>query len=107
MPSFGHGGGMMHHGHGMGGPPRTVDADTLPDNQSAGAKTFARYCQQCHALPDPAQHTAAEWPKVVERMRGNMRSMGKEIANDQDAQLITDYLQQHAKGSAGKSSVPP
>lgn len=106
MPAIGHG-GTMHHGHGKSGPARTIEADTLPDSQSLGAKTFARYCQQCHALPDPAQHTATEWPNVVERMRGNMRSMNKNIASDLEAQSITEYLQRYAKGSAENRTSKP
>lgn len=94
---MGHGGGMMHHGHMRGGPSTSVDADTLPEKESAGAQTFVAFCQQCHALPDPKQHTAREWPSVVERMRGNMRSMGRKVADDREAQRIVEYLQRHAR----------
>jgi hypothetical protein len=44
-----------------------------PALKSTAGKMFAIACAQCHALPDPGQHTAREWPAVVERMRRHMR----------------------------------
>jgi hypothetical protein len=41
--------------------------------KSESGKMFAIACSQCHALPDPAQHTAREWPAVVKRMEEHMR----------------------------------
>lgn len=43
-----------------------------PALKSNAGKMFALACSQCHALPDPHQHTAREWPAVVERMKGHM-----------------------------------
>lgn len=97
MSMMGHGGGMRHYGHMRGGPTTSIDAATLPEKESVSAQTFVEFCQQCHALPDPKQHTASEWPGVVERMRGNMRSMGRKVADDGEAQRIVEYLQRHAR----------
>lgn len=40
-------------------------------NTTAG-QMYSIACSQCHALPDPQRHTAHEWPRVVQRMRGHM-----------------------------------
>lgn len=96
VPMMGHM-GMGHHGHMSGGPTKTADPDALPEKDSPGAKTFTQFCQQCHALPSPSQHTASEWPAVVQRMRGNMRSMGKSMPDDSQATLIVEYLKRNGK----------
>jgi cytochrome c5 len=44
-----------------------------PALKSEAGKMFAIACSQCHALPDPSQHTAREWPAVVKRMEEHMR----------------------------------
>lgn len=44
-----------------------------PALKSEAGQMFVIACSQCHALPDPAQHTAREWPAVVERMKGHMQ----------------------------------
>jgi cytochrome c2 len=48
-------------------------AGNHPALKSEAGQMFAIACSQCHALPDPSQHTAREWPAVVERMKGHMR----------------------------------
>ena len=59
-------------------------------------RAFREVCSGCHVLPDPGQHTAAEWPEVVVRMKRNMAAMGKE-APDEDVLLgIVGYLKEHA-----------
>ncbi|MFQ5536012.1 MAG: c-type cytochrome [Gemmatimonadota bacterium] len=64
--------------------------DTATD---PGAGLFAASCSRCHALPDPQQHTPAEWPDVVARMRRNMETMGAEPITDDEARQIVEYLQ--------------
>lgn len=49
-------------------PPEGVAAKDLPDPQSRGAGLLTQYCTQCHALPSPSMHGAADWPAVVRRM---------------------------------------
>jgi cytochrome c2 len=44
-----------------------------PALKTEAGKMFAIACAQCHALPDPSQHSAPEWPAVVERMKEHMR----------------------------------
>ena len=59
---------------------------------STGAALYQQTCSQCHALPDPTQHTVSEWPAVVARMRKNMEIMGKWPITDQEADEIVSYL---------------
>lgn len=76
---------------------KTVDAASLPDPDSPGAHAFQRTCSQCHALPDPKQHTAAEWPATVTRMTQNMRSMNVPVPDSATLERIVGYLTQNAK----------
>ena len=86
-----------HPTHMTSGPAVTVEPDALPEKTSADAQLFMQYCQQCHSLPAPSQHTAGEWPKVVQRMRANMRTMNKQEPSDLDAVRILDYLKRNAR----------
>ncbi len=43
-----------------------------PALHGTAGQMYSIACSQCHALPDPQRHTAREWPKVVQRMRGHM-----------------------------------
>jgi cytochrome c2 len=76
---------------------RTFSGPSVPDPGSPGAERFKTVCVRCHALPDPGLHTAMEWPAVVERMRRNMKVMGKPAINDTERNEISDYLKGHAR----------
>ncbi|HET6465654.1 MAG TPA: cytochrome c [Nitrospiria bacterium] len=76
---------------------RTFSGPSLPDPGSPGAARTKEVCGRCHALPDPSLHTAEEWPAVVERMRRNMKVMGKPVINDTERNEISDYLKRHAR----------
>ena len=67
-----------------------TDLDTPP------GQAFQKTCSQCHAAPDPRQHSKSEWPDVVQRMVGNMHRMGKPAPTQQQVDVITTYLQIHA-----------
>lgn len=69
----------------------------LPFPESKGAILFKETCSQCHALSDPALHTAQEWRAVVERMRGDMRTMGREIVTEEEKKEIVSYLSDLAR----------
>ena len=74
--------------HGMEGlPPGAAPAPGSP-----GATLFQQTCAQCHALPDPRQHSPSEWPAVVERMRSNMGAMGKRVITEDEKKEILAYL---------------
>ncbi len=67
-------------------------------------RMFEQACSQCHALPDPGSHTAAEWPAVVRRMQRNMLWMNRVVGSrfdPREPQLrpveIIEFLQRHAR----------
>ncbi len=88
--------------------PPGLPSKLLPEPASRGARSLARYCTQCHALPGPGRHTAEEWPKVIERMQQRMdmhgRMMGAlDIPSQVEIGLIHDYLIAHAQKPLPKS----
>mgnify|MGYP000857521101 CR=1 FL=1 len=75
---------------------KPIDAAEFPDLNTRAGQAFSATCVQCHALPDPKQHTAREWPAVVGRMRGNMTGMGKIVPDETTINEIVDFLQRHS-----------
>jgi len=82
---------------------RPLDRRKYPDIETDTAKSFRLACQQCHTLPDPQRHTAAEWPAVVARMEKNMLWMNRVVGSKPDPdepqlriEEILSYLQKHA-----------
>jgi len=76
---------------------RTFSGKSLPGEGSPGAERFKAVCVRCHALPDPRLHTAVEWPEVVDRMRQNMKVMGKPGITGAERTEIAAYLKRHAR----------
>jgi cytochrome c2 len=94
--------------------PPAIEPQALPEPRSDGARLTARYCVQCHYLPNPRMHSGARWKPIVERMvwrmqgNGNMGELMKEMmagvrvpASDEIATL-NEYLQKHAQ-----REIPP
>lgn len=89
--------------------PPAIEPSQLPEPRSEGAQLAARYCVQCHYLPNPQMHTADKWKPTVERMvwrmqgKGNMGQLMKEMmANveapaDREVGVLTAYLQKHGQ----------
>jgi cytochrome c5 len=75
-----------------------MDTAQFSDLDTPAGRTFQSTCSQCHAAPDPAQHTAREWPRVVVRMKFNMTAAGKNAPDDSTIDLIIGFLQKHSKG---------
>jgi cytochrome c5 len=50
-----------------------VSGANLP--AGAGRDAFQLVCSRCHALPDPRNHSAQDWPTVFARMETNMTRM--------------------------------
>ena len=75
---------------------KPIDAATYPDLDTPPGRAFGTTCMQCHALPDPRQHAAQEWPSVVARMRGHMAAMGKALPDETATDEIVDFLQRHS-----------
>ncbi|MGA7802431.1 MAG: hypothetical protein WCC36_16660 [Gammaproteobacteria bacterium] len=88
------GGGMM--GGGMMG--RYNNGAPAPDLQSPAGRIYSQTCAQCHALPSPVQHTAAQWPGVVQRMERFMQSSGRPVPSSKTLETIIVYLKDHAAG---------
>ena len=89
--------------------PPAVDPADLPEPKSEGARLTARYCVQCHYLPDPRMHTAERWRGLVDRMVWRMRGNGNlgevmkdmmshvKAPTDGEVETLTRYLQKHAQ----------
>ena len=75
---------------------KPIDAASYPDLDTPTGQAFSTTCMQCHALPDPRQHAAQEWPSVVARMRGHMAAMGKILPDETATDEIVDFLQRHS-----------
>jgi hypothetical protein len=91
-------GGMMRGMMGANPMPSTGSPQALLEPNSPDAKLFNHYCSQCHALPSPAEHTRAEWPSVVARMRAHMQDLNQQVQVPDPPELekITAYLQKNA-----------
>ena len=91
-------GGMMG-----GAKPRALDPAKLPEPDSDSARLVAKYCTQCHGLPDPKQHSASDWSITIARMNSRMQWMSSNnksnnIAAPSEKELaeLTSYLQSNA-----------
>jgi len=89
--------------------PPSIGPQQLPEPRSEGAQLTARYCVQCHYLPNPQMHTADKWTTTVVRMvwrmqgKGNLGAVMKDMMdnvqapNDQEVAALTAYLQKHGQ----------
>lgn len=89
--------------------PPSIEPAQLPDPQSEGARLAARYCVQCHYLPNPQMHTAARWQPIIERMlwrmqgNGNMGALMKDMMagvkapSAAEAAELAAYLEKNAQ----------
>ncbi len=75
---------------------RTIELKKLGGADTPAGRAFQKTCSQCHALPDPAQHTSHEWPAVIQRMRKNMSRMGKPVPDPATMDEILSFLQRHS-----------
>jgi len=76
---------------------KPLDKSQYEDLNSTAGKTFDVICSQCHALPDPKQHTGDEWPAVVQRMVQNMKLMSKSVPDEETVEMVLGFLQKHAR----------
>ncbi|RDH87277.1 MAG: hypothetical protein DIZ77_15720 [endosymbiont of Seepiophila jonesi] len=84
--------------------PPGLTAESLPDPQSPGAALLHQYCTQCHNLPGPDRHTAAEWREVTAKMFllmdvshrfGGLMGRVEIMQREQQARLLA-YLESNA-----------
>jgi hypothetical protein len=83
---------------------KPLDPKKYPEVNQPEGQSFKLACGQCHVLPDPQRHTAAEWPAVVARMEKNMGWMNRVVGNQHppgEPQLrieeINEFLVKHAR----------
>ncbi|MDA8051807.1 MAG: hypothetical protein M0002_17700 [Rhodospirillales bacterium] len=58
---------------------------------ATAGKLFATRCSVCHALRNPAEFTANQWPSILRAMVKNAGLDAAQVA------LVTKYLQAHAR----------
>jgi hypothetical protein len=58
-----------------------LDLQRYPEVNRPSGEAFRLACSQCHVLPDPQRHTAAEWRAVVARMQENMEWMNRVVGS--------------------------
>jgi cytochrome c5 len=68
-----------------------VSGGALPPGK--GRDDFAKVCSRCHALPDPAVHSADDWVAVYQRMLRNMGRMKVVPPTAEESERILLYLQ--------------
>lgn len=85
-----------------------LDPARYPEVNQPSGEAFRLACNQCHVLPDPQRYTAAEWPRVVARMRENMEWMNRVVGSKPvpgEPQLaveeINGFLARHARKPGG------
>ena len=83
---------------------KPIDAARYPELHQPAGESFRLACNQCHVLPDPKRHDAAEWRSVVARMQENMEWMNRIVGTKPvpgEPQLrveeILAFLRRHAR----------
>jgi cytochrome c5 len=83
---------------------KPLDPQRYPEINQPVGEAFRVACDQCHVLPDPRRHTAAEWRAVVARMQENMEWMNRVVGSQPlpgEPQLrieeINAFLERHAR----------
>jgi hypothetical protein len=87
---------------------KPLDPVRYPEVNQPSGEAFRLACNQCHVLPDPQRYSAAEWPRVVARMRENMEWMNRVVGSKpvpREPQLaveeINAFLARHARKPGG------
>ena len=70
-----------------------ADQSKLEHLDTPSGMAFLQTCAQCHALPDPKQHSTQEWPGVTTRMNQNMEFMHRPLIQPKEEALIVKFLQ--------------
>lgn len=67
----------------------------LPPGQ--GRELYRVECSRCHELPDPAQHSPADWPAVVIRMREHSEQLLRRSPTQFEVQELILYLERASR----------
>jgi hypothetical protein len=77
---------------GVGLPPNDFRPEDLPEPGSRGAGLLQVYCIQCHWLPTPQMHSAAEWPILVKRNILRMQQLSDRLGGPLTTGLIGEVV---------------
>jgi hypothetical protein len=87
---------------------KPLDPARYPEVNQPPGEAFRLACNQCHVLPDPQRYTAAQWPRVVARMRENMEWMNRVVGSKPvpgeprlAVEEINAFLARHARKPGG------
>jgi len=75
---------------GAGLPPPGFEPGELPERESRGASLLTAYCIQCHGVPTPQMHAAAEWPILVRRMALRAATLRDRMGGPLTKELVGD-----------------
>jgi len=75
---------------GAGLPPANFDPDELPEPLSRGAGLMRAYCVQCHEIPTPRMHSAADWPILMRRMMLRATTLHEHMGGPLTTELVGD-----------------
>lgn len=77
---------------GAGLPPPGFEAPDLPEAGSRSAALVEAYCVQCHWLPAPQMHSAAEWPVLQRRMLMRAQTLHQRMGGPMTEELMGEIL---------------
>lgn len=77
---------------GPGLPPNDYKPENLPEPGSRGAGLLQVYCIQCHWLPTPRMHSAAEWPILVKRNLLRMQQLNGRLGGPLTTGIVGDVV---------------
>ncbi len=77
---------------GVGLPPNNFKPEDLPEPGSRGAGLLQVYCIQCHWLPTPQMHSAAEWPILVRRNLLRMEQLNSRLGGPLTTGLVGETV---------------
>jgi cytochrome c5 len=84
---------------GPGLPPNDFQAEDLPEPGSRGAGLLQVYCVQCHWLPTPQMHSAAEWPILVKRNLLRMQQLKDRLGGPLTTGLVGEVVMAGLEGA--------
>lgn len=77
---------------GAGLPLTSFQRENLPEPNTRGPALLQAYCTQCHWLPDPQMHTAAEWPVLTRRMLMRAETLADRLGGPVTEGLMGEIL---------------
>lgn len=81
------------HAYGL----KPMESTAMARLDSGPGESYRKVCADCHALPDPAQHTTKEWRLVIARMKQNISNAGRSLPSDEAFAAVLTYLEKNAR----------